>query len=68
MRTPNAELVKAVFPTVPYEPTAGPNDSLLSIRKAKDVLGFKPKFGWMEQAHGARSGVSQRAVEEKEQW
>ncbi|KZT37800.1 NAD(P)-binding protein [Sistotremastrum suecicum HHB10207 ss-3] len=68
MRTPNADLIKAVFPDVPYEPTAGPNDSLLSIRKAKDVLGFKPKFGWREQAHGARSGVSQRAVEEKEQW
>ncbi|CCM06517.1 uncharacterized protein FIBRA_08789 [Fibroporia radiculosa] len=46
MRKPNAELVAAAFPGVPYTPTAGPNDTLLSIDKAKRVLGFSPKWDW----------------------
>lgn len=49
MRTPNEELVKASFPGVKYTPTAGPNDSLLSIEKAKKELGFKPKYKWQDQ-------------------
>lgn len=46
MRTPNDELVKACFPIVKYNPTAGPNDSLLSIEKAKKELGYSPKYDW----------------------
>lgn len=49
MRTSNAELVKAMFPNVKYTPTAGPNDSLLSIEKAKKELGFKPEYKWEAQ-------------------
>lgn len=49
MRTPNEELVKAAFPGVKYNPTAGPNDSLLSIEKAKKELGFAPKYKWQDQ-------------------
>ena len=49
MRTSNEELVKAVFPKVKYTSTAGPNDSLLSIEKAKKELGFKPQYKWQDQ-------------------
>ncbi|KAK4552851.1 hypothetical protein LTR86_009983 [Recurvomyces mirabilis] len=49
MRMSNDELVKAVFPDVKYSPTAGPNDSLLSIEKAKKELGFKPLYKWQDQ-------------------
>lgn len=46
MRMPNEELVKACFPNVKYTPTKGPNDSLLSIEKAKKELGYQPKYDW----------------------
>ncbi|TKA37491.1 hypothetical protein B0A54_11449 [Friedmanniomyces endolithicus] len=49
MRMSNDELVKAVFPNVKYNKTAGPNDTLLSIEKAKKELGFKPAYKWQDQ-------------------
>jgi nucleoside-diphosphate-sugar epimerase len=49
MRTSNEELVKAAFPNAKYNPTSGPNDSLLSIEKAKKELGFKPVYKWQDQ-------------------
>ncbi|KAK5123348.1 hypothetical protein LTR85_002779 [Meristemomyces frigidus] len=49
MRMSNDELVKAIFPDVKYTPTAGPNDTLLSIEKAKKELGFSPKYKWQDQ-------------------
>ncbi|KAI3392848.1 hypothetical protein diail_5054 [Diaporthe ilicicola] len=53
MRTKNADLVKACFPNIKYSPTAGENDSLLSIEKAKKELGYDPKFTWEAQAKKA---------------
>jgi len=53
MRQSNEELVKAAFPGVKYNPTAGPNDTLLSIEKAKKELGFQPKYMWQEQIKNA---------------
>ena len=52
MRKSNDELVKAMFPNVKYNPTAGPNDTLLSIEKAKKELGFKPQYKWQDQVGG----------------
>ena len=49
MRMSNEELCKAVFPGVEYKPTKGPNDTLLSIDKAKKELGFAPKYKWQDQ-------------------
>lgn len=49
MRMSNEELVKHSFPGVKYTPTPGPNDSLLSIDKAKKELGFKPAYKWQDQ-------------------
>lgn len=50
MRTPNDELVKKCFPNVKYTPTKGQNDTLLSIDKARNELGFKPQYTWQEEA------------------
>ena len=53
MRQSNDELVKAHFPGVKYTPTKGPNDTLLSIDKAKSELGFDPKYRWQDQIKGS---------------
>lgn len=50
MRTKNDELVKKAFPNVKYTPTNGPNDTLLSIDKAKKELGFNPQYTWQQEA------------------
>ncbi len=50
MSRSNQELVGEAFPEVPYRATAGPNDTLLSIDKARRILGFKPQWSWRDQA------------------
>jgi nucleoside-diphosphate-sugar epimerase len=45
MSRPNAELMAAVFPDVPLGPV-GPNETLLSIEKARRILGYEPQYGW----------------------
>jgi nucleoside-diphosphate-sugar epimerase len=51
MRRPNAELLAELFPTVPLTAGVGPNETLLSIAKARRVLGYQPQYSWRE-AHG----------------
>lgn len=47
MRATNAELIKAVFPKVPYTPvTDDPRETLLSNAKAKKELGWVPAHNW----------------------
>ena len=48
LSSPNDSLVSEFFPGVPYAPTAGPNDTLLSIDKARRVLGYSPEFSWRD--------------------
>ncbi|TDN91727.1 NAD(P)-dependent oxidoreductase [Microbacterium sp. BK668] len=48
MSRPNAELVAEVFPDVPLKGDLGENDTLLSIDKARRVLGFDPKHSWRD--------------------
>jgi hypothetical protein len=33
---------------VPYTPTAGDFDTLLSIQKARKLLGYVPQWSWRE--------------------
>jgi nucleoside-diphosphate-sugar epimerase len=35
-----------VFPAVPYRPTADDFDTLLSIEKARKLLGYEPRWSW----------------------
>ena len=46
MNRPNAELLAEVFPGVPAAGEFGPNDTLLSIEKARRMLGYQPQHSW----------------------
>jgi len=50
MSRPSAELAAAVFPDVPLADDVGPNETLLSIEKARRVLGYEPQHSWRESA------------------
>ena len=46
MKTPSQELMASAFPGVPVDPKLGPFDTLLSIEKARRVLGYSPQHTW----------------------
>jgi nucleoside-diphosphate-sugar epimerase len=46
MGRPNDELLDAEFPGVPRKRSFGPHETLLSIEKAKRMLGYKPAHNW----------------------
>ena len=48
MSRPNAELVAEVFPDVPVADELGEHDSLLSIAKARRMLGYSPRHSWRD--------------------
>ena len=56
---PTADLVKLVFPNIPFNPeTNDPREGLISIKKAREVLGYNPTHDWQSevkklQAHKA---------------
>jgi nucleoside-diphosphate-sugar epimerase len=48
MSRPNSELVAEVFPGVPIKRELSANETLLSIDKARRVLGYEPQFSWRD--------------------
>ena len=48
MSRPNSELIAEVFPDVPLRGEFGDHDTLLSIHKARRLLGFAPKHSWRD--------------------
>ncbi|MDN4615641.1 NAD(P)-dependent oxidoreductase [Leifsonia sp. F6_8S_P_1B] len=50
MTRPNAELVAEVFPGVELKGDLGTNDTLLSIAKARRLLGYAPQHSWRTHA------------------
>ena len=48
MSRPNAELVAEVFPDVPISAELGEHDTLLSIDKARRLLGYEPRHSWRD--------------------
>jgi nucleoside-diphosphate-sugar epimerase len=48
MTRANAELIAEVFPDVPVKGDLGVNDTLLSIDRARRVLGFDPQHSWRD--------------------
>ncbi|ADE54424.1 NAD-dependent epimerase/dehydratase family protein [Coraliomargarita akajimensis] len=48
MRMDNAKLLKAEFPDVELKPGTTANESLLSIAKAQEVLGYQPQYSWRD--------------------
>jgi len=49
MRRPNLELMAEVFPGVPFKEGIGSNETLLSIEKARRMLGYKPQHSWRSE-------------------
>jgi nucleoside-diphosphate-sugar epimerase len=49
MTRPNAELAAEVFPDVPMAADVGPNETLLSIDKARRLLAYEPQYSWRDQ-------------------
>jgi nucleoside-diphosphate-sugar epimerase len=49
MSRPNDELLDAVFPGVPRARQLGPHETLLSIDKARRVLGYEPRHSWRDE-------------------
>ncbi|MET0813200.1 MAG: NAD(P)-dependent oxidoreductase [Microbacterium sp.] len=48
MSRPNAELVAEVFPDVPIAREFGEHETLLSIDKARRLLGYEPRYSWRD--------------------
>ena len=46
MNRPNEELLNELYPNVPHKRTFGPKETLLSIEKARRVLGYEPRYTW----------------------
>ncbi len=53
MNRPSRELMAEVYPAVQYQPTAGDFDTLLSIEKARKLLGYEPRWSWRDHIAGA---------------
>jgi nucleoside-diphosphate-sugar epimerase len=49
MNRPNRELMAEVFPGVPLREGVGDTETLLSVEKAKRLLGYVPEFSWRSQ-------------------
>jgi nucleoside-diphosphate-sugar epimerase len=54
MSRPNSELLAEVFPNVSQKKQVGPHETLLSIEKARRVLGYEPQHSWRDHASGSR--------------
>jgi nucleoside-diphosphate-sugar epimerase len=52
MNRPSRELMAEVYPSVPYRPTEGEFDTLLSIGKARRLLGYEPRHSWRDHVAG----------------
>jgi nucleoside-diphosphate-sugar epimerase len=48
MSRPNDELIAALFPDVPRKRPVGAHETLLSIDKARRVLGYEPRHSWRD--------------------
>ena len=46
MRQTNQELIDACYPGCRLLPGTGPHESLISIAKARELIGYDPKWTW----------------------
>ena len=54
MSRSSAELVAEVFPDVPVRTTLGEHETLLSIDKARRILGYEPRHSWRTEVAARR--------------
>lgn len=62
MRRPSRELMSEVFPGVPVADDLSEHGTLLSIDKARRVLGYEARFTWRELSEAAPGVSSVRAA------
>ena len=48
MSRPNAALIEEFYPDVEVRGGLGEHDTLLSIEKARRLLGYRPAYGWRD--------------------
>ncbi len=48
MSRPNSELIAEVFPDVPLRREVSDHETLLSIDKARRLLGYEPEYSWRD--------------------
>ena len=48
MTTPSADLMRSTLPGVEVRKDLGEYETLLSIEKARRVLGYEPEYSWRE--------------------
>jgi UDP-glucose 4-epimerase len=53
MSRSSADLAAEVFPGVPVTRPLGEHETLLSIEKARRVLGYSPAHSWRDEQPGA---------------
>jgi nucleoside-diphosphate-sugar epimerase len=53
MNRPSAELMAQVFPAVPLRRAVAGRETLLSIERARQVLGYEPAHRWQDELSGA---------------
>ena len=53
MTRPAAELMAEFYPGVPWTRETGPHDTLLSIDRARRILGYAPEYSWRSEVPGA---------------
>ena len=56
MSRPSAELAAEVFPGVPVTRALGEHETLLSIEKARRVLGYEPEHSWRDEQPAGKPG------------
>jgi len=49
MERPNRELMAEVFPNVPLREGVGDHETLLSVDRARRMLGYQPEYTWRNQ-------------------
>lgn len=49
MNRTNADLMAEVFPDVPLKDGVGDHETLLSVKRAGERLGYKPEYSWRDQ-------------------
>ena len=52
---PNKEVLAEFYPSVPFKKEIGPNETLLSIEKARRVLGYEPHYSGGNKFHPENS-------------
>ncbi len=60
MSRSNDELLDEVFPSTKRKRAIKANESLISIQKARDVLGFRPRYSWRNEVAGAAKAPTRK--------